>query len=75
MHSMIARGLVFVVAVAACGTPTSPTQHLVDDGSIDVELARHRPLVPATMPDSAGIPPSPIPPIVEEAPADLDGTQ
>jgi hypothetical protein len=73
MRSMIfGCGVIALVAVVACTQPSGPEQSPGDEPATVAMLARQRSPVPATVPDSVGIPPS-IPPIVEEAPAGFEG--
>ena len=75
MRWLIALGLILVLApLAACTDPTSATRHQIDHGSGVMTVARPRPTAPVSIPDSVGIPPS-IPPIIEEAPAELGDVQ
>jgi len=75
MRSIIVGGLVLLAPIlTSCADPTSPTPQPAHDAAVLAAFARHRPTVPFLVPDSVGIPPS-IPPIFEEVPAELDGTQ
>jgi len=74
MRSIIVGGLVLLAPMlTSCADPTSPTPQPAHDVVL-AAFARQRPTVPFLVPDSVGIPPS-IPPIFEEVPAELDGTQ
>lgn len=57
-----------------CVDPLGTTPPQVDDSTFVAELAR-RPKPPWPVPDSVGIPPSPVPPIYEEVPLAGDGSQ
>ena len=74
MHSIIAVGILAAALVTACADPVGPSQHVVDDPTVVAAFARQRPTAPVSAPDSIGIPPS-IPPIFEEVPAELGGSQ
>jgi hypothetical protein len=76
MHSMIVGRVVILAAavIAACADPVGPTQQVADDPTVFAAFARKRPSLPGSGPDSVGIPPMP-PPIFEEVPAALDGSQ
>lgn len=74
MHSIIAGGILAAALITACADPVGPPQQVVDDPTVVAAFARQRPTAPVSVPDSIGIPPS-IPPIFEEVPAELDGSQ
>lgn len=74
MHSIIAGGILAAALIAACADPMGPPPQLVDAPTVVTAFARQRPTAPVSVPDSIGIPPS-IPPIFEEVPAELDGSQ
>jgi hypothetical protein len=74
MHSIIAGGILAAALITACADPVGPPQQVVDDTTVVAAFARQRPTAPVSVPDSIGIPPS-IPPIFEEVPAELDGSQ
>jgi hypothetical protein len=62
-------------AFSACGEPTGPTTVFGPRPALGVERGRRPGTGPISVPDSIGIPPSPIPPIYEEAPPNFDGAQ
>lgn len=67
--------LLWAVALSACADPIGPTEIIRRRPSVAVELARRPATGPISVPDSVGIPPSPMPPIYEEAPLTLDGAE
>lgn len=73
MHSIIAGGILVAALITACADPVGPPRQVVDP-TVVAAFARQRPTAPVSVPDSIGIPPS-IPPIFEEVPAELDGSQ
>lgn len=67
--------LLWAVPLSACADPIGPTEIIGRGPTVAVERARRPATGPISVPDSIGIPPSPVPPIYEEAPLNLDGAQ
>ena len=67
--------LMGAVALSACDNPTAPTSVTGPRPALAAERGRRPGTGPTSVPDSIGIPPSPIPPIYEEAPPNFDGGQ
>jgi hypothetical protein len=70
MHHVIAWAIVGATAVlmGGCTEPVGPRPRDVGRPAPAADLARHRPEPPASLPDSVGVFPPPIPPIYEEVP-------
>ena len=77
MHRIASWPLVLVSAatLSACADPIGPTKVIGRGPSVAAERGRRPGTGPISVPDSIGIPPSPIPPIYEEAPPNFDGAQ
>ena len=77
MHRIAGRLVVIMgsLVLSACGEPTAPITVTGPRPALGVERGRWPGTGPISVPDSIGIPPSPVPPIYEEAPPNFDGGQ